>query len=99
EVLDGEVHYRQSARLEAFAWRAVTRGCDYSNDSDGHSVLVGFANRNWVVDLFADGTLPREKSFGGSFLDDHDELLPGDVVRIKSSSAQDRHFEHAKVIR
>src|SRR5438309_11624856 len=68
------------------------------DDRDGRAGLIRFSDCHRIVDVFADWIMPREKSLRRQFIDNHHARLVDDVLGGESSSAHDRHREHAKII-
>src|SRR5438477_10011180 len=93
-----KIHDGQFAKVVLLAWRMVARVWYDPDDRDGHAGLIRFADCHRIVDLFADRILPREKSLRRQFIDNCHARLVGDVLGGESSSAHDRHLEHAKII-
>src|SRR5438270_11728012 len=93
-----KIHDGQFAKVVLLAWRMVARVWYDPDDRDGHAGLIRFADCHRIVDLFADWNLPREKSLRRQFIDNHHARLVDEVLGGESSSAHERHLEHAKMI-
>src|ERR1700748_3526197 len=93
-----KIHDGQFAKVVLLAWRVVACVRYHPDDRDRHAGLIRFTDCHRIVDLFADWILSWEKSLRRQFIDNHHAWPVVDVLGGESSSAHDRHLEHAKII-
>src|SRR5947208_16999774 len=94
-----EVHHWQVARVLFFTWGIVPGVRHDSNDRQRNAILIGVANGNWIVDLFASRVGAGKKFLRGE-LDDHDRSRTSARVRRSEIAApQHPHTKRAKEAR
>ena len=94
-----EVHHWQVTRVLFFTWGIVPGVRHDSNDRQRNAILIGVANGNWIVDLFANRVGAGKKILRGELVDHDRSRTTAHVFRSEISAPQNRHTKRAKVAR